>query len=399
MQSTLIPAEPEVSPWPEIAPLLDDAMAGLRERDHSAIVLRFFEGKNFKQVGAALGVSENAAKKQVDRSLEKLRRFFSRRGVAATSAIIGGALLANSIKAAPAPLAKSITAMAMAKSVAAGGSSSTLIQGAWKIMAWTKAKMAIAAGIGLLLAGTAAVGVQKYEVYQASLDAWRKPDLSPKMLAKAPPQVTILPTKFKPPVYAQVWAPQDRYAGVCVTANELAWIAYRSTPGRVYFPYGEPKQRYDFATTIPENSKEGLQAAIKKKLGLAGKMETLDRNVLMLKVKTPNAPGLKPHDEKLGMTGFYDRKRGRIVSIGRRISSKPPDLPLGLPKLLEGFVGMPVVDDTGLTNRFDIDMRWDEPGEADPEHEALKKALADQLGLELVPETRPVEMLVMEKVK
>jgi len=61
MQSSLNEPEPASSPWPEISPLLDSAMAGLRDKDYSVLVLRFFERKDLKQVGAALGISENAA--------------------------------------------------------------------------------------------------------------------------------------------------------------------------------------------------------------------------------------------------------------------------------------------------------------------------------------------------
>src|SRR2546425_8639233 len=49
LQSILNESEP--SAWPLIAPLLDGAMEQLGQKDHDAVVLRFFEGKNFKEVG------------------------------------------------------------------------------------------------------------------------------------------------------------------------------------------------------------------------------------------------------------------------------------------------------------------------------------------------------------
>ena len=79
MQSLL--NEPEPNVWPQIAPLLDAAMAGLGEKDRNAVVLRFFENKSLGEVGRALGASEDAAKMRVNRALEKLRKFFSKRGV------------------------------------------------------------------------------------------------------------------------------------------------------------------------------------------------------------------------------------------------------------------------------------------------------------------------------
>ena len=120
-------------------------------------MLRFFENRSLNEVGAALGASEEAAKKRVNRAVEKLRKFFVRRGVSSTTAIIAGAIAANSVQAAPAALAKAVTVVAVAKGAAASTSTLTLIKGALKLMAWTKAKTVVA-GVGILLAaGTGAV--------------------------------------------------------------------------------------------------------------------------------------------------------------------------------------------------------------------------------------------------
>ena len=69
-------SEAEAETWMQIAPLLDTAMGKLGRKDHDAVVLRFFQGRDFKEVGAALGASEDAAKMRVTRALEKLRKFF-----------------------------------------------------------------------------------------------------------------------------------------------------------------------------------------------------------------------------------------------------------------------------------------------------------------------------------
>ena len=103
--------------WQQIAPLLDGALGQLGQKDHDAVVLRFFENKNFAEIGAALGASEDAAKMRVSRALEKLRKFFTKRGVNFTTAILAGAIAANSVQAAPVALAKSVTSVAIAKGV------------------------------------------------------------------------------------------------------------------------------------------------------------------------------------------------------------------------------------------------------------------------------------------
>jgi RNA polymerase sigma factor (sigma-70 family) len=142
--------------WAQIAPLLDTALGRLAAKDHDAIVLRFFEKKNFADVGTALGASEDAAKKRVSRALEKLRRFFLNRGVDSTAASIAETISANSIQAAPVALAKSVTAVALAKGAAASASTLTLIKGALKIMAWTKMKTAVVVGAAALLVASTA---------------------------------------------------------------------------------------------------------------------------------------------------------------------------------------------------------------------------------------------------
>ena len=163
MQSILNEPAPDET-WAHIAPLLDAAMEKLGQKDHDALVLRFFENKNFEEVGAALGASEDAAKMRVGRALEKLRKFFTGRGVRSTAGSIAGAISTNSVQAAPVALAKSVTAVAIAKGVAASGSTLTLIKGALKLMAWAKAKMAIGVGMGVLLA--AGGGAAIYELHQ-----------------------------------------------------------------------------------------------------------------------------------------------------------------------------------------------------------------------------------------
>ncbi len=105
--------------WEEIAPLLEEAMGRLGERDRTAIVLRYFDGQSHQQIGAALGLSENSAYRRVERALEKLRHHFARRGVTTPAAVLGAVLTANSVQAAPASIAGRVTPAALA--AAAGG--------------------------------------------------------------------------------------------------------------------------------------------------------------------------------------------------------------------------------------------------------------------------------------
>lgn len=151
-EATMNPDPNEPALWPQIIPLLEDAMGRLNEQERNAVLLRFFEDKSFQEIGTALGGSENAAKKRVAYALEKLRKFFAKRGVSSTTAVIAAAISANSVHAAPASLTQSISAVAVAKGAAASTSTLTLVRGALKFMAWTKTKTAIA-GVAIALLG------------------------------------------------------------------------------------------------------------------------------------------------------------------------------------------------------------------------------------------------------
>lgn len=103
---------PADSNWECLSPILDEAMLRLRDKERDAILLRYFENKSLHEVGDALGVEERAAQKRVARGLEKLRMFFAKRGVALTTAVIAGAVSANSVQAAPVGLTISVAAAA-----------------------------------------------------------------------------------------------------------------------------------------------------------------------------------------------------------------------------------------------------------------------------------------------
>ena len=153
--------ESESDAWMQIAPLLDTAMGHLGEKDHNAVVLRFLEGRNFKAVSAALGTTEAGAKMRVNRALEKLRKFFTKRGLTFSAAAIAGAISANSVQAAPIGLATSVT-LAAVKGTTVATSTLTLIETTLKLMAWTKLKTAVVVGaIAIMAAGTVTVTMHR----------------------------------------------------------------------------------------------------------------------------------------------------------------------------------------------------------------------------------------------
>ncbi|HWC59940.1 MAG TPA: sigma-70 family RNA polymerase sigma factor [Verrucomicrobiae bacterium] len=95
--------------WSHIEPLLDDAMETLDEPDRAAILLRYFENKSLREVGQSLGTSDDAAQKRVGRAVERLREFFSKRGIAVGASGLIILISANAVQSAPLALAGTIS--------------------------------------------------------------------------------------------------------------------------------------------------------------------------------------------------------------------------------------------------------------------------------------------------
>jgi RNA polymerase sigma factor (sigma-70 family) len=160
MQSTL--NEPEADAWGQVAPLLDDAMSQLGETDRAALVLRFFENKAVAEVAAALRVNESAAQRRVLRAVEKLRSWFTRRGVVVPAAALTAAISANSVQAVPAGMAVAISATAV-KGAAVAASVTTLVNGTIKTIFMTTIQKTV---IAVTIVAAAGTGI--YEARQAS---------------------------------------------------------------------------------------------------------------------------------------------------------------------------------------------------------------------------------------
>lgn len=382
--------ETESAAWPQIAPLLDEAMAGLGATDRHAVVLRFFDGKSMKEVGAALGASEDAAKMRLNRAVEKLREFFTKRGVVLPAAVLTAALSANSVQAAPAVLAKAATAVALAKGMTASSSTLTLIQGALKIMAWTKAKTAVVMGAAVLLAaGTTTVTINA--IRERTIYPWQTRRVQSGMLERVPAQVRIVPSSFSE---FGGWGYDRRdgnrkVIGIGAPVKEILQAAYGTVTSRTGFPAALPKERYDFIANLPAGSEQALQKEIARKFSFVGKKEMRRTDVLILTLKNPRAPGLKP-------TAGRGSPDDSVIGPGR--CSIPSQSLAGLSGLLESYFELPVIDRSGNSGRFDIDLKWDEQ-EFRSNPEGLKQALLNELGLELVTGSEAIEMLVVDKVK
>jgi RNA polymerase sigma factor (sigma-70 family) len=139
-------AEPS---WEELRPVIDEAMHELNQGERDAVLLRYFEKRQLGEVGAKLGVSEDAARKRVDRALEKLHGLLARRGVTSTSAALVLVLGVNTVAAAPAGTVASIAGAAIASTAVSTGGTLTIL----KLMAISKLKLGLIGAV--VVAGVA----------------------------------------------------------------------------------------------------------------------------------------------------------------------------------------------------------------------------------------------------
>ncbi len=147
--------------WTHIEPLLDEAMQALDETDRAAVLLRYFENKSLREVGASLGASDDAAQKRVTRAVERLREFFTKRGVTVGAGGLAVVISANAVQAAPAGLAVTISTAAALAGTAITTTAATAT--ATKAIAMTALQKTLITTIIV-----AAVGTGIYQARQAS---------------------------------------------------------------------------------------------------------------------------------------------------------------------------------------------------------------------------------------
>jgi RNA polymerase sigma factor (sigma-70 family) len=132
---------------------VDEALARLRPVDRDAILLRYLEGRTLEDVGRALGVSPDAARKRIERALTQLRAMLDPVGGQGASSVAAvGPYLVSLAARAPEGLASSAAPVALAAPPASAAMS--LAKGAVIMAALSKAKSAAAVVVvAILLAG------------------------------------------------------------------------------------------------------------------------------------------------------------------------------------------------------------------------------------------------------
>jgi RNA polymerase sigma factor (sigma-70 family) len=120
MEMILGNGDPETD-WTAVQPIIDQALNEIEERDRDAILLRFFDGRPFAEIGRQLQLTENAARMRVERALAKLNSALGQRGITSTTAALTVALGQQATAAVPVGFAAAVTGGALTATAANTG--------------------------------------------------------------------------------------------------------------------------------------------------------------------------------------------------------------------------------------------------------------------------------------
>ncbi len=159
----------ETAPEPEwIAAELEGALEELPAEDRDALVLRFLDNRQLREVGVELGISEEAARKRVSRALDKLRGIFGRRGGALSTGLLTTALATQAAVVAPAGLGATIVVSALTGLTTASATAIAATHITTTLMNLPNLKTAAA-----ILATVAATGTTTYLVREREAERLR----------------------------------------------------------------------------------------------------------------------------------------------------------------------------------------------------------------------------------
>jgi len=390
--------------WTHIEPLLDEAMHALDDTDRTAVLLRYFENKSLREVGATLGTSENAAQKRLARAVERLREFFAKRGVNVGASGLVVVISANAVQAAPVGLAASVATAAVLKGTVLTASTVTLGKGMLNLMAISKLKVTATVAVLLLVGGTTTyVVVEQIRARSASPAvtvaasaddalAWEIIDtMNSQALDGAPPLVFLREHDGSEHNTGTV-SSQGKLMGKGVSIRQLLAIAHGVPQSRVRMagqaPW--PALKVDYLVSLRSGQKEALQKAIREKFGMTAQREVRLEDVYVLTARSGEFSGRQPSTQREGSSSG--------TTSDRQIRSNNATIDW-LASTIERMIQRPVFNETALRDRFDIFFSYDGPGNEKPDPELLKQALTEQLGLELKPDRRDVEILLVQNVK
>ena len=177
------------------------------------------------------------------------------------------------------------------------------------------------------------------------------------------------------------------------TVMNILTLCYSINSMRIVTNSALPDSKFDFVIKTPvgqdNTAKDWLRQAVETTFGLTAQREPREMDVFVLTAGSLVAERLTPTASTEGSSSSFGP--GRFKGVNQPISS----LAWGLESILK----KPVIDQTALTNRYDLELQWEEKDQEHPDPDTLIGAVREQLGLDLTPAKRPVEVLVVDKVK
>ncbi len=252
-----------VALWEAIRPHLAEALDGLSSADRDAVLLRFYEQASYPQIAETLRMSHDSARKRVDRALDKLRRFFTKKGIgigtgalaALLSAEAGAVTLPATFVSATVKGATLVAGGKLAAGVGVGMVSAhvaALTKGALKMIFIAKVKTAaLIAAACVVVAGSGVVVAKQLVVSSTPVPSETKvavPVATPVLVAPAPapvtpdqpPTVTPAPASSKVADQSVHFTEADNGKTVTVTVGQTFEIVLRSSQKLTGWEGGRP---------------------------------------------------------------------------------------------------------------------------------------------------------------
>jgi uncharacterized protein (TIGR03435 family) len=165
----------------------------------------------------------------------------------------------------------------------------------------------------------------------------------------------------------------------------LVW-AFNVPESRIILETSLPDEKYDMkAEGVPgdKHTLPALQLALASIMEISFFRETMEVEAYVLAL----IPGLNHKLEKPGL----ERPGGSPDPVRGKVSGDNIGLDL-LQGFLDDYAGVPVIDETGLKENYTYDFKA-----VGKDYESLRKAVREQLGLDLRKEFRKLEVIVVRK--
>jgi uncharacterized protein (TIGR03435 family) len=171
------------------------------------------------------------------------------------------------------------------------------------------------------------------------------------------------------------------------TVRDLLPLVYETSVDRIVVNGALPDGKYDIVVKIPETGEKHLglrvQQALESTFGLTSRHETREIDVYVATVAAGKAKGLTAATTPSPARLSSNVATGTLSGVNAPITV--------IVRILERGLSRPVIDETKLGGRYDVDLKWDPSAGRDGE----VRAVSDQLGILLTPAKRQVDMVII----